>query len=99
MCNFLFKNQTKAIIKMDAEENITGSVALIQFRKPSGAVGSFPGFITDAILGLFQYQILSMTDLNEHGDWIVWSDITFADGKQLPGDPKIMEIKDPGVIL
>lgn len=99
MCNFLFKNQTKAIIKMDAEENISGAVSKIQFRKPSGAVGSFPGTITDAILGLFQYQILSTTDLDEFGDWTVWADIVYSDGKQLPGDPKIMEIRDPGVIL
>lgn len=97
-CEILYQNQTKAIIKMDVEEDITGSVAKIQWRKPSGAIGFFPGSITNQVLGLFQYQILSANDLDEFGDYTFWADIIYADGKQIFGDPKVVKIPAPGQV-
>lgn len=88
----IYQGQTKLIINMDVEDDITDATFKIQFKKPSGATGSFPGTIIDAVLGTFKYEIANANDLDEFGDWCFWAEVTYSGGKIAYGDPKIIEV-------
>jgi len=82
----VYKNQTALSIILTCGADITGAVAKIAYKKPSGVEGMWAATIIDAANGIIQYDIQSADDIGESGIWTFWADITFNTGKWLPGE-------------
>ena len=94
----IYKNQTALTIKLDTKtilENV--QTALIKYKKPNGAIGSFSGSIGGGHYGtLITYDVLSADDLDQSGKWTFWAHITFTNGKIVPGERVFVKIYEEG---
>ena len=78
-------------IKVDCVTDITTvSGQLIKYKKPSGVTGSWVATITnDANTGLgryLEYDGLTITDLDEEGDWKFQAYVAFSGGGAFHGE-------------
>jgi len=96
----VFKNQTKLRLNCDTNLSTADHAALtaqiIKWEKPSGATGSFTA--TAGTAPYIYYDIVSTADLNEIGDWAIWSYCTFAGGLVAPGKTAIMSVLEEGAL-
>lgn len=93
----IYKNQTKLILKLNANQDITGATSTpIKYRKPSGVFGELAATIDDALLGIIKFSDFVESTLDEAGDWKFWSYVVFADGKKAAGEPINVTIYNVG---
>jgi len=97
----VFKNQTKLRLNCDTNlstaEHAALTAQIIKYKKPSGATGSFTA--TAGTAPYIYYDTSNSTDLNESGDWNIWSYCTFTGGLVAPGKPAIMSVREQGVLI
>lgn len=92
----IFAYQTALKIEARVKQDITGATCIIKYTKPDGSTSdSWPGTIDNATNGVFYYELLA-GDLDEVGDWLMWSHVTFSDGKTAPGEVVTVTIYDEG---
>jgi len=95
MAQKIYVGQTALIMKLDTKIDLsTAATALMRYRKPSGASGSWV-CATDAN-NLISYTIVNASDLDEPGTWTRWADITFVGGTWAPGDPVTFVVHSVG---
>jgi hypothetical protein len=89
----VYINQSKLTLKCDTKIQLKGvTSSVIKYKKPSGTTGQF----TATIDGTKLVYIVQNNDLNEAGDWIFWSYVTFQDGKSAPGEPFTLTVFEEG---
>lgn len=97
--NNVFKNQTKLDIILTTKLDLTdASTVLIKYKKPSGILGSWVATIDDIIEGVIKYTVMSSTDINETGYWVIWAHVTFNDLTYIAGKPVNMVVDNEGQI-
>lgn len=85
----LYAGQTKLRIRLTANVDITGGTAKIKYQKPDGTKGDWTATIEIPTTGTVYYDIaISGADIPtaDHGEWLVWAYLTFADGRSAPGE-------------
>ena len=92
----IFKNQTALQIQLTVGQSITGSTAVVNYKKPSGSTGSWEAVIDDGDDGIISYTISSSEDLDESGGWRFWAGITYPDGTYVPGETAYEFVYDEG---
>ena len=96
----VFKNQTKLRLKCDTNLDGTDHAALtaqvLKWKKPSGATGSFTA--TAGTAPYIYYDVANSTDLNESGDWTIWSYCTFT-ADVAAGKPAILSVRTEGILI
>ena len=85
-------------LDLQEDENIDGASVLIKYTKPDKTSGSFTGVISDPYKGLVYYDMVKAVDLIGVGRWILWPYVTFSDGREIPGDPIILDVQREGAI-
>lgn len=102
MIQQVFKNQTALQIKLITGinltnvRNITPTGAKIKYRKPDATEGEWEAFIDNAEFGSIFYDVQNTTDLDQVGEWVLWSHITFLDGRSAPGATTTLQVIDEG---
>jgi len=71
--------QTNLRIELETNQTVTGGTLKIKYIKPSGKTGSFAATINGSDDSKIYYDADTATDLNEHGVWIFWAHVVFAD--------------------
>jgi len=95
----IYKGQTELSLRANTGVDITGATAmLIKYTDPDGNEGSFTASIYDASKGIINYDIVSSTDLNIIGKWVLWAYVTFVSGNSAAGKPFTLEIFNEGSI-
>lgn len=95
----IYKNQTLLIFEFEAGSSLVGfTSALIKLKKPNRTSGEWVGTISDEENGIVTYEVQSEDDLNVAGEWIVWLDLTYNDGKKLISEPDRFTVFNPGTI-
>jgi len=75
--------------------NLAGqSGVFIRFKKPSGTEGQFTATIEDSAVGTISYTTTSTSDIDEAGEWIFASHVTFTGGNDLEGNCINQNVKD-----
>ena len=92
----VYVNQTFLTVTLDTKQDITDyQIALIKYRKPSGATGQFTATIQNAASGIISYRFTT-GQLNEAGQWIFWAHITFNNGDFAAGEPSFLMVYEEG---
>jgi hypothetical protein len=86
--NSVFINQTYLQITLTSGVNIVGATTTqIQYRKPSGTVGTLTAEVVDSASGILRYVVPNASTLiNEKGLWRFWNFVTFVDGRIARGE-------------
>lgn len=94
----IYKGQTKLILKLTANHDITGATStLIKYKKPiSGNVGELEATVEDNVLGIMVFDNFQPSTLDEAGDWKFWTHVVFSDGKVADGEGVVQTIYTPG---
>lgn len=92
----IYKNQNKLRIILNAHVDITGSTPYIQYKKPDNTTGQWTGTIHDALVGKVRYDVVSITELNISGQWIIWIYNVFSDDRVAYGQPFKFTIYEVG---
>lgn len=93
----IFVGQTKLILKVTANHDVTGATAtIIKAKKPSGTTVDLTATVEDALTGILVFSDFQATTLDEAGDWKFWAYVTFADGKVAAGEPVVQTVYNVG---
>ena len=94
----IYKNQTKVYFEATVSQDVTSGTCLIKYVKPSGTAGSWNASIITAATGVIRYTVAAgaTTILDEAGNWTLWGNVTFTDGRAADGEPYTQKIYEPG---
>jgi hypothetical protein len=82
----IFRGQSALRITIKTFTDLEGiESALIKYRKPDGACGSFPAGVADAGGGVIFHECIE-NEITSAGWWTLWAFITFADGRTAAGE-------------
>ena len=96
----IFEGQSALRIECRCSVDITGALAtLIKYTKPSGASGSFVATVQDALQGIIYYDVVTTSEIDEDGVWLMWSHVTFSDGRIAQGIPIKVCVNAEGEII
>jgi hypothetical protein len=91
----IYQNQTALKIVLDTGYTFLGTETVnIKYKKSSGALGSFVAIINGTTI---HYYVIA-GDINEYGNWVFWSEVTFIDGTKVLGEPIRVTIHKEGEI-
>lgn len=76
----------------------TATVLKIKYKKPDKTLGEFIAVSSNDPFGHIYYDVVNTNDFDQAGTWVLWSWVTFADGRYAPGDPEKLEIHEEGSI-
>ena len=91
----IYKNQSKLRIVLKTGDLTGVQTARIQYTKPNGATGFFPGTL-DAANEQIYYDVQNTDELDIAGTWKFWANLTFNDGRVAYGDPDSYQIFEQG---
>jgi hypothetical protein len=92
----IYIGQTKLRIQLTVNQNITDATAIIKYEKPGKKKGHFDATISNATTGVIHYDVVTESDLDEPGDWILWAYVTFSDQREAAGEPVKMAVYKQG---
>jgi len=89
--------QTAVRLELNVGLDLTTAKELeIRFIKPNTIMGAFPGYILDREKGVVYYDVESIGDLDDTGQWQFWVHIKFNDDTELDSDSVLIYIYEPG---
>lgn len=95
----IFVGQSKLTIELNLESSLVGvTSAKIKYKKPGSAAAEWTATIDDESLGIISYEVQETTEIDKHGNWLVWAELTFSDDRILYGETAIMEVSKVGVL-
>ncbi len=90
----VYKGQTALTITATVGQDVTSATCLIKYKKPDETLGSFAATIITAVTGVIRYTITSASDIDQAGNWVFWTQVTFSDGTIANGEEYVVTIYD-----
>jgi hypothetical protein len=101
--NIIYKDQTAVRLILDTELDLQAegyASSKIGYKKPDGTTGEWIGALLNppGTDGKIYYDFASGAGNNfdSAGDWVVWAEITYGDGRVGYGIPKYYNVKIKG---
>lgn len=93
----IYKNQSKLRIILNTGCDLSGWNTLeIRFRKPDGETGFFNADILDEKKGIIFHDVQNRNELDQKGEWKIWSYVLFDDDRNAFGVPQKMCVYPEG---
>jgi len=93
----IYVGQSKLTIEVDCKGSISGVQSQrIGFKKPNNSMGSWVATLVNENTGIISYQITDENIIDEAGNWAIWADLTFNDGRKLVGEPSKLIVYNVG---
>ena len=72
------------------------SATKIKYKKPSGDTGEWDAVVANVADGTIYYDVEEATEIDEPGNWTLWGHLTKTDGREAPGEPFVITVKQEG---
>lgn len=91
----IYVGQTALRIQLSTGIDLTDITVSIKYEKPDGTTGVWQASkLNDS--GTIYYDINTVTDLDQSGDWTFWAFATLQNGKTAPGEPVTISVYEEG---
>lgn len=91
----IYVGQTALQLVLTTSVDVHDAACYIKHKKPDGSMATWSGVISDPDTGVFYYNI-QPNDLDQAGDWILWSHVIFPNSTVAIGEPNTIEVYAEG---
>ena len=93
----IYKNQSALRITMNTKIDLKGITKCeIRYQKPDGATGAFNAGIIDESQGIICHDVVSSSEIDVCGKWVLWAAISFTDGRCATGRSVALYVYEEG---